>query len=73
MSNEIEKTIDGKPINVVTVRWADGYKEDFRCTEVWFGCALLWMRLEDGSNRHIPLNSVRWFACSIESHLNTGM
>lgn len=28
-------------INTVTVRWFDGYKEDFRCTEIWFGSDLL--------------------------------
>lgn len=60
-------------VNVVTVRWFDGYKEDFRATEVRFGNALLWMRLEDGTNRHIPLSQVRWFGTSIESHQNTGM
>lgn len=60
-------------INVVTVRWWDGYKEDFRATEVRFGSDLLWMRLEDGNNRHIPLRMVRWFGMSIESHQNTGM
>lgn len=61
-----------KKINVVTVRWWDGYKEDFRATEVRFGSDLLWMRLEDGNNRHIPLRMVRWFGTSIESHQNTG-
>lgn len=60
-------------INIVTVRWWDGYKEDFRATEIRFGSDLLWMRLEDGNNRHIPLRMVRWFGTSIESHQNTGM
>lgn len=60
-------------VNVVTVRWWDDYKEDFRATEVRFGSDLLWMRLEDGNNRHIPLRMVRWFGTSIESHQNTGM
>lgn len=60
-------------INLVTVRWWDGYKEDFKATEVRFGSDLLWMRLEDGNNRHIPLRMVRWFGTSIESHQNTGM
>ena len=54
-------------VNIVTVRWHDGYKEEFKATEVRFGCDLLWMRLEDGTNRHIPLRSVRWFGTSIES------
>lgn len=64
---------ENNKVNVVTVRWWDGYKEDFRATEVRFGSDLLWMRLEDGNNRHIPLRMVRWFGTSIESHQNTGM
>lgn len=65
--------MDERKINIVTVRWWDGYKEDFRATEIRFGSDLLWMRLEDGNNRHIPLRMVRWFGTSIESHQNTGM
>lgn len=71
--NEVLK--DWKPykeVNTVTVRWHDGYMETFRATEVRFGSDLLWMRLEDGNNRHIPLRSVRWFGASIESHQSTG-
>lgn len=55
-------------INTVTVRWFDGYMEIFEATEVRFGCDLLWMRLKDGNNRHIPLRQVRWFGMSVESH-----
>ena len=44
-------TMQNEKVNVVTVRWWDGYKEDFRTTEVRFGSDLLWMRLEDGNNR----------------------
>ena len=55
-------------LNAVTVRWHDGYLETFQATEVRFGSDLLWMRLENGSNRHIPLRSVRWFSLSRESH-----
>lgn len=65
--------MDEKKINVVTVRWWDGYMEQFNATEVRFGSDLLWMRLEDGNNRHIPLRHVRWFGTSIESHQVTGM
>lgn len=54
--------------NTVTVRWWDGYMETFECTEVRFGCDLLWMRLADGKNRHIPLRHVRWFSLKQESH-----
>lgn len=64
---------ENKKINVVTVRWFDGYMEVFNATEVRFGNAYLWMRLEDGNNRHIPLSQVRWFGTSIESHQKTGM
>ena len=65
--------MENMKINVVTVRWFDGYKEDFRCTEIRFGSDLLWMRLENGTNRHIPLRQVRRFGTSIESHQCTGM
>lgn len=54
--------------NTVNVRWHDGYLETFEATEVRFGSDLLWMRLADGQNRHIPLRSVRWFGLSKESH-----
>lgn len=54
--------------NKVTVRWHDGYLEEFEATEVRFGSDLLWMRLIDGKNRHIPLRSVRWFGMRQESH-----
>lgn len=54
---------------VVNVRWFDGYLETFEASEVRFGAHLLWMRLTDGANRHIPLGSqVRWFSLSQESH-----
>ena len=59
--------------NTVTVRWWDGYMEVFEATEVRFGSDLLWMRLKDGTNRHIPLRMVRWFGTSIESHQKNGM
>ncbi len=52
----------------VNVRWQDGYLEYFECEEVRFGCDLLWMRLINKDNRHIPLRSVRWFSISPESH-----
>lgn len=54
--------------NHVSVRWHDGYLEEFDATEVRFGSDLLWLRLCDGQNRHIPLRSVRWFGMSHESH-----
>lgn len=56
-----------QPVHVV-VRWWDGYLEHFDCTEVRFGCDLLWLRLADGHNRHIPLRQVRWFETTPESH-----
>ena len=55
----------------VTVRWHDGYLEDFECTEVRFGSDLLWMRLVNNQNRHIPLRTVRWFSVYPESHEDT--
>lgn len=59
-------------MNVVTVRWFDGYLEEFEATEVRFGSDLLWMRLLNGHNRHIPLRQVRWFGMTIESHQKVG-
>lgn len=40
--------MDMEEINVVTVRWFDGYLEEFEATEVRFGSDLLWIRLKDG-------------------------
>lgn len=51
-----------KKIIDVSVRWHDGYLEHFKCEEVRVGSDLLWMKLEDGKNRYIPLRSVRWFS-----------
>ena len=53
---------------IVNVRWFDGYLETFEAIQVRFGNSLLWMRLKGGSNRHIPLNEVRWFSTDPESH-----
>jgi len=53
---------------MVNVRWFDGYLESFECQEVRFGSDLLWMRLSDNGNRHIPLREVRWFSVVPESH-----
>ena len=55
-------------MNKVTVRWFDGYMEEFEATEVRFGSDLLFLRLSNGRNRHIPLRQVRWFGMSEESH-----
>lgn len=65
-------------MNIVNVRWNDGMLETFEVTEVRFGSDLLWLRLSNGQNRHIPLRQVRWFSTSIESHawvgdVNTGV
>ncbi len=63
--NETRKEFE---VNIVTVRWFDGYLEEFEATEVRFGCDLLFLRLKSGKNRHIPLRMVRWFSMSKESH-----
>lgn len=55
-------------IITVNVRWWDGYLESFEASEVRFGSDLLWMRLVDGKNRHIPLRGVRWYSTLPESH-----
>ena len=53
----------------VTVRWWDGYLEEFDAVEVRFGVDLLYLvlsqqegQVEGLSNRHIPLRHVRWFS-----------
>ena len=48
-------------MNTVYVRWFDGYYEEFAVKEVRYGSDLLFMRLTNGTNRHIPLRHVRWF------------
>lgn len=55
-------------MNTVTVRWFDGYLEEFVCSAVRFGAYILWMRLDSGKERIIPLAQVRWFSQSIEIH-----
>lgn len=57
-----------KTPNIVTVRWFDGYREEFEATEVRFGSDLLFLRLTNGKNRQIPLRNVRWFGLSQEDH-----
>ncbi len=56
-------------IRLLKVRWHDGYYEEFRAVEYRHSKALLWLVLESGENRHIPLCGVRWFevvkACAI--------
>lgn len=54
--------------NTVNVRWHDGYLETFEVAEVRFGSDLIWLRLINGQNRHIPLRSVRWFSLREKSH-----
>ena len=46
----------------VSVRWFDGYLEEFTVKEVRAGAYLLWLELKNGQNRHIPLAQVRWFS-----------
>lgn len=65
--NEIEISENIK----ISVRWWDGYKEDFEATEVRFGSDLIWMRLKNGHNRHIPARHVRWYSTTPESHETT--
>lgn len=64
----IGKFVSIENINIVNVRWWDGYLERFNATQVRFGSDLIYLVLEDGQNRHIPLRHVRWFSLSKESH-----
>lgn len=47
---------------LIKVRWWDGYFEEFIAKEARAGSDLLWLRLENGETRHIPLRQVRWFS-----------
>ena len=67
-----EKDNEERKMNVVTVRWFDGYLEEFEATEVRFGSDIIFLRLAGGKNRHIPLRNVRWFGMTIESHQRDG-
>lgn len=49
------------PYTTISVRWFDGYLEDFEAVEVRFGSDLLWMKLTNGKRRAVPLRCVRWF------------
>ncbi|HEY3424994.1 MAG TPA: hypothetical protein VGL27_09380 [Negativicutes bacterium] len=46
----------------IKVRWFDGYLEEFQAVEARSGAYILWIRLEDGQERWIPLSQVRWFS-----------
>jgi len=58
-------------IIIVTVRWWGGYLETFDCEEVRFGSDLLWLRLKNKQNRHIPTRHVRWYSVNPENHERT--
>lgn len=45
----------------VNVRWFDGLLESFDCFDVKLGGDLLYLELAD-TNRHIPLQRVRWYS-----------
>lgn len=55
----------------VYVRWWDGYFEGFAVEQVRFSPDLLWLRLLNGENRHIPLRYVRWYSIDPEQHQRT--
>jgi hypothetical protein len=45
----------------VTVRWWDGYLEEFDAIESRVGAYMLWIKFPNGGHRWIPLCQVRWF------------
>ena len=59
---------EAKVVMLVAVRWFDAYYEEFECEEARFGSDLLWLKLTNGQNRHIPTRQVRWFSVYPESH-----
>jgi hypothetical protein len=46
---------------IIKVRWWDGYYEEFKAKRARSGAYILWIELDDGSDRWIPLTQVRWF------------
>lgn len=68
-SKDVKNIVDETDKDIVVyVRWFDGYLESFRAKQIRFGESLLWMRLKDGKNRHIPVHKVRWYSVYPESH-----
>ncbi|MDD5616341.1 MAG: hypothetical protein PHH85_09085 [Candidatus Methanoperedens sp.] len=53
---------------IVHVRWLDGYLERFECDDARASKDFLWMRLTIKQNRQIPMQSIRWFSMTPESH-----
>lgn len=52
----------------VSVRWLDGYFESFNAKQIRISKSLIWLRLKNGNNRHIPLINLRWYSVYPESH-----
>ena len=69
MSRAAKDTIDETDSEyVIYVRWLDGYFESFGVKQIRISETLIWMRLEGGNNRNIPLRNVRWYSVYPESH-----
>ena len=51
-----------KDMKKVCVRWFDGYYEEFNAEAVRAGNSYLWMKLQDGKNRWLPIKEIRWFS-----------
>ena len=49
---------------IVGIEWLDGLQEYFECTRVQLleHSRILWMRLETGHDRRVPMMGVRWFS-----------
>lgn len=52
--------------NTLSVRWFDGYYEQFSTSEIRNGGYMLWCKLATGDERWIPLTQVRWFSTTGE-------
>ena len=49
-------------LKTLSVRWFDGYYEQFTASEIRNGGYMLWCKLPDSQERWIPLTQVRWFS-----------
>lgn len=53
----------------VTVRWLDGFVENFECSEMRFSPGFIWLVLSIGVSRWIPTQNVRAFSVDPDSKM----
>ena len=55
-------TKTGDLMQLVTVRWHDGFKKSYEVMDYQFGSDYLWVKLATGAEKWIPTRSVRWIS-----------